>query len=218
MNRTTTHVTGLAVVFIAGALALAGCSNSDGTAALSETTTTSSATDKVTHNPADVAFATNMRAHHEGALAMSALADTRAADPRVKDLAARIKAAQQPEIDKMTGWLDAWGADASSTGDSMGDMPGMDHGSTADSADMPGMDMSGMTQQDMAALTAATGADFDRLFLKKMSEHHAAAVTMAKDEIQHGKNAEAIAMAVSIRDSQTAQIAEMQQLLTAIGD
>ena len=62
---------------------------------------------------------------------MADLAPGRAANQQVKDLAARIRAAQAPEIEQMTGWLTLWGAAmststaASSTDDGMG---GMDHG------------------------------------------------------------------------------------------
>jgi uncharacterized protein (DUF305 family) len=63
----------------------------------------------------------------------------------------------------------------------------------------------------------ATGAEFDRLFLEQMIAHHEGAVEMAETEIADGQNADAIALAESIRDSQTAEIAEMEQLLTELG-
>ncbi|MFP5371805.1 MAG: DUF305 domain-containing protein [Actinomycetes bacterium] len=43
--------------------------------------------------------------HHGSALDMAQMARDRAADQRVKDLAARIEAAQDPEIETMSGWL-----------------------------------------------------------------------------------------------------------------
>ncbi|MGC1214716.1 MAG: DUF305 domain-containing protein [Micromonospora sp.] len=83
---------------------------------------------------------------------LAELADTRAADPEVKKLAGQIKAAQDPEIATMTGWLSAWGMPAPSASTGHGtSMPGMDHG-------MPGM----MSDADMAKLAAASGADFDK--------------------------------------------------------
>jgi uncharacterized protein (DUF305 family) len=50
-----------------------------------------------------------------------------------------------------------------------------------------------------------------------MIAHHEGAVEMAETEIADGQNGDAIALAESIRDSQTAEIAEMEQLLTELG-
>ena len=53
--------------------------------------------------------------HHEQAVEMADLAlqnDSASAD--VKALATQIKAAQDPEIQKMKGWLGQWGASESS--------------------------------------------------------------------------------------------------------
>ncbi|MCW2676035.1 MAG: Lipoprotein [Modestobacter sp.] len=209
MTRTTARLGPLTGALIAGTLVLAGCSDDspssahDGHSSSSSDPSASTSTDAAAdHNDADVTFAQSMLPHHEGAISMAGLAPTRAADPRVKDLAARIEAAQGPEIDTLTGWLSAWGADTDS---------GMDHGS------MDGEEMEGMSEEDMTALSNASGADFDRLFLTQMIAHHTSAVDMAMTEAADGQNADAIAMAESIRDSQTAEIAEMHGLLTDIG-
>jgi len=61
------------------------------------------------HNEADVTFAQQMIPHHQQAVEMARLAQTRAGDREVQDLAADIEAAQDPEIETMTGWLDSWG-------------------------------------------------------------------------------------------------------------
>ena len=177
------------------------------------------------HNAADVAFAQQMIVHHQGAIEMADLASSRAANQQVKDLAARIKAAQAPEIEQMTGWLTLWGAAmttsaaASSSDDGMG---GMDHGGMSgmgkegemSSGARSGMAMPGMmSDTQMQQLTAATGAEFDRLFLQLMIMHHQGAIEMADTEIAQGSNPAALALAESIKTSQTAEITEMQQLL-----
>ena len=178
------------------------------------------------HNAADLAFAQQMIVHHQGAVEMADLAPGRAANQQVKDLAARIKAAQAPEIEQMTGWLTLWGAAmttsaaASSSDDGMG---GMDHGGMSGMGEdgemssgagtamaMPGM----MSDAQMQELTGATGADFDRLFLQLMIMHHQGAIEMSDTEIAQGSNPAALALAESIKTSQTAEITEMQQLLT----
>jgi uncharacterized protein (DUF305 family) len=140
--------------------------------------------------------------HHQSAIEMAQLAEGRAADSRVLDLAARIKAAQGPEIEILSGWLEKWGAD----GESEMDHGGMDHGSG-------GM----MSEQDMQALMNGTGPEFDRLFLTQMIAHHTGAVEMAQAELSSGTNTAALAMAESIRDSQSAEIAEIEQLLAELG-
>ena len=177
------------------------------------------------HNAADVAFAQQMIVHHQGAVEMADLAPSRAANQQVKDLAARIKAAQVPEIEQMTGWLTLWGAAMSaSAGASTTDagMGGMDMGGMGKEGEMStgassGMAIPGMmSDTQMQQLTAATGADFDRLFLQLMIVHHQGAINMAGTERLQGSNPAALALAESIKTSQTAEITEMQQLLTTL--
>lgn len=208
MNRTTLRRARLTAGLIAGVVVLAGCSNGadDGTAAggsaASSAAGSASASASAEFNDADVAFVQGMLPHHEGALEMAQLAEGRAQDPRVLDLASRIEAAQEPEIETMTGWLAAWGQPESD------DMGGMDHGG--------GMDMGGM-DMDMSGLEAASGTEFDRMFLEMMSEHHQQAVEMAETEISDGENTDAVALAEEISTSQAAEIEEMQTVLSELG-
>ncbi len=212
MNRTTARLTGLTGALLAGALALVGCSSDsghEGMSGMSDTSSSPSASSSddgtAQFNDADVAFAQGMLPHHQQAVEMAQLAGDRAADPRVKDLAARIEAAQAPEIETLTGRLEDWGAGATNSS-------GMDHGNM-DHGDMGGM----MSSEDMDSLANATGAEFDRMFLDMMTAHHSGAVQMAETEIADGKNPDALAMAEEIRDTQNAEISEMQQLLAEFG-
>lgn len=190
MKRTLMSIT-FAVV---AALTVAGCGSDTDS---NDSTDSSSAQ----FNDADVTFAQSMIPHHEQAVEMATMAQERASSPEVKQLAEKIAAAQGPEIDTMTGWLEDWGQDISSE-DSMG---GMDHS---------GGDMSGMmSDDDMESLGAATGAEFDQMFLTMMIEHHTGAIEMAKTEQQDGENPDAIALAEKIEADQTAEIAQMQDLL-----
>ncbi|WP_230312795.1 DUF305 domain-containing protein [Nakamurella alba] len=159
-----------------------------------------------TYNDADVMFAQMMVVHHQGAVEMADLAATRAEDPAVKELAATIKAAQEPEIAQMQAWLTTWTPGSDST--SMTDMTGMDHGGM----DMPGM----MSDEQMQQLTDATGAEFDRLFLELMIEHHQGALDMAESEKSDGANPDALALADRIIASQTVEIATMQDMLAGM--
>ena len=69
----------------------------------------------------------------------------------------------------------------------------------------------------LCVLADVSGAEFDRVFLEMMVEHHTGAVQMADTETTDGENPDAIAMAEDIRDTQDAEISEMQQLLAEIG-
>lgn len=157
-----------------------------------------SSTDTSDHNQADVTFAMDMVPHHQQAIEMSdTLLAKQGVDARVTELAQKIKAAQQPEIDTMNGWLSSWGQ----------------------KEDMDRMDMGGdgmMSQQDMDALTNASGADASRLFLTQMIRHHQGAISMATIETEKGKATDAVALAKKIAAAQTAEIATMQQLLDSL--
>jgi len=48
-------------------------------------------------------------AHHQQAVEMAELAADRAGSPELKDLAHRIRAAQDPEIESMTAWMEGVG-------------------------------------------------------------------------------------------------------------
>jgi uncharacterized protein (DUF305 family) len=155
------------------------------------------------HNDADVTFAKEMIPHHQQAIEMANLAEARAESEEVKSLAADIEAAQGPEIEKMTGWLDSWGEDVP---DEV--MSGMDHDDMS-SDDMAGM----MTEDEMANLEDAAGAEFDQMFLTMMIAHHEGAIEMAKTERAGGEFPEAIEMAEEIETAQTEEIQMMQDLL-----
>jgi uncharacterized protein (DUF305 family) len=158
------------------------------------------ATSSGTFNDADVQFAQMMIPHHQQAVEMATLAETRASDPEIKQLATQVKAAQDPEIKTMTGWLTAWGQSTAAPGGGH-NMPGM--------TSMPGM----MSDEEMAKLEAAKGTEFDRMFAQMMIAHHNGAIQMAKDEQQNGANAEAKALAATIEKTQTDEVAKLQAIL-----
>ncbi|WP_413451265.1 DUF305 domain-containing protein [Georgenia phoenicis] len=197
---------------IALTLSLAACGNGEettpeepaaGTAA-EETTDSSQTQAEDVHNDADTMFAQMMIVHHEGAIEMADLAVEKADSEEVRSLAERISAAQGPEIEKMTSWLEAWGEETSP----MGGMEGMDHGD---------MDMEGMSQEEaMAELESLSDAEFDQRFLELMIAHHRGAVDMAQEELDGGENPEALDLAQKIIDDQQAEISEMEELLQGL--
>lgn len=175
---------------------LAGCGGDDAGGGDDSSDTTGAAAG-AEFNDADVVFAQGMIPHHRQAVEMAELAETRAESPEVLDLAERIKAAQDPEIEQMQGWLEDWGEETP------GAMEGMDDGE--------GM----MSAGDMTALEDASGAEFDEMFLTMMIEHHEGAIDQAETELADGKATDATELAQAIIDAQEAEIEEMQGLLDA---
>ncbi|MFC5381684.1 DUF305 domain-containing protein [Aquipuribacter nitratireducens] len=143
----------------------------------------------------DVDFLTAMVPHHAQALDMAALAPDRAADSRVRSLAERIAAAQGPEIEAMQQWLRA------------NDLP------EADEDDHSHDLMKGMAStEQMLALDAARGAEFDALFLELMIAHHEGALDMAADAAD-SRNVQVNEMVQDTTIKQGVEIARMEELL-----
>ncbi len=224
----------VAAGFIAAfVLAACGSNASGGGAVPAKSNSATGSRSGATFNGVDVMFLRMMIPHHQQAVEMATLAQTRAADPRVKQLAARIKATQTSEIATMNRWLTAWGQPTTMPNDH--DMSAMPGGGMMPSA-MPGrpggmmpsampgtpgcMTPSGMPRMpgmmssaDMARLTAATGKDFDKQFLQMMIVHHTGAIQMARAEQAYGSNPDVKALAGRIIKDQQAEIATMQKML-----
>lgn len=176
------------------------------TGATTEASSSASAEDTAEHNDADVMFARMMLPHHQQAVEMSnMLLQKDGIDPAVTDLATRISAAQGPEIDQLSAWLEAWGEPE----EPQGGTEGHDMGSMGGMSSMEGM----MSNEDMAALGTAEGVEAETMFLESMTAHHRGAVQMAQQEIRDGMFPDAIAMAETIEETQQAEIEEMTALL-----
>src|SRR5579862_3308716 len=126
---------------------------------------------------ADVKFMQGMIMHHSQAVEMTELLKTRSKDKEVQALGKRISISQTDEMRFMREWLTERGEPIALPGSmDMSNMSGMDH------MDMPMTMMPGMlTPEQMKALAAATGPEFDHLFLTGMIQHHSGALTMVKD-------------------------------------
>lgn len=190
------------IVTAGGAIALCGlafgavgCSASDNATGSSS----SASAPASTHNDADVTFNSMMIPHHQQAVEMAELVNGRTTNPQLIALATRIKNAQQPEIDQMTARLKSWGVDPSTDEHSTG------HGGHDD---MSGM----MSEADMAALRAASGAEFDTRWINMMIQHHMGAIAMADTEIAEGSDPASKALAAQIKSTQQAEIDEMGRI------
>ncbi|MDQ0767855.1 uncharacterized protein (DUF305 family) [Pseudarthrobacter defluvii] len=151
------------------------------------------------HNQADIMFSQMMIPHHAQAVEMSGIILGKQDMPaEVTALATKIKAAQAPEIEQMTGWLKGW------------NMPTM-------MSDHTGHSMTGMVDDDgIDKLKSATGTDAARLFLEQMIGHHEGAIDMAQQEISAGKFPDAVKLSHDIVDAQQAEITQMKQLLATL--
>jgi uncharacterized protein (DUF305 family) len=167
----------LRLLAVAAALSLAACGS------------------PATHNSADVAFAQGMVPHHEQALEMTELVTTRTENPRVIDLAKRISGSQQPEIDRMNGWLRTWSAPVKAESHSS-------HGHS---------DSHGMVE--LGNLADLDDTEFDRQWLSLMIQHHRGAVEMARKHLSAGTDPETRKLAQDVITLQEKEISEMESLL-----
>lgn len=147
-------------------------------------------------SPADVEFVTQMIPHHRQALQMSALAPDRAADPRIRAVAARIDAVQGPEIAVLEAWLAR-------------QERFVDGHSGHGAHPMPGL----ATAAQLDELAATTGPAFDRLFVELMTAHHQGAISMAEELGLRGTDITVGEIARDVAATQRAEIVRMREPL-----
>ena len=148
--------------------------------------------------PYDLQFIDTMIAHHEGALDMAQLADTRAAHPELKTLAKNIIADQRKEIEQMRTWRSAWFANSPA----------------AVNMKMPGMH-EGMTGMDLKKLDSLKVNEFDLEFIRQMIPHHEGAIIMARELNGKTERPELRALADAVIKAQTDEITKMREWQTA---
>ena len=165
------------------------------------------------HTEADVRFMQGMIAHHAQALEMTALIADRTSRDGLPVFAERMDISQTDEIEQMKRWLEERGEEVPDLDE------GHEHGDHSDHGGVSGERMPGMlTEEEMAQLEAASGEEFDRLFLQYMIRHHEGALTMVAElfEQNGGQEPEAYRLASHIDSDQRIEIARMQQMLAEI--
>jgi len=164
------------------------------------------------YTEADVYFMSGMIHHHAQALVMAGWAPSHGASPQVRTLCARIINSQQDEIATMQRWLSDRQLPvpaATATGMTM-KMDGMEHQML-----MPGM----LTEDQMHQLDQARGAEFDRLFLVLMIQHHRGAITMVDQlfgSYGAGQDETVFKFASDVNVDQSTEIVRMEQMLAAL--
>jgi uncharacterized protein (DUF305 family) len=143
----------------------------------------------------DLQFLDTMSHHHQGAVDMAKVAVEKAQHPELKAFAQKIIADQNKEIAQMKDWREKWFA-----GKPM-----------AMNMEMPGMNdsMKMMMGDGMKKMEAATGNDFDLMFLDMMTPHHAGAITMSKEALSKAEHPEIKTLANQIIKAQEAEIKMM---------
>lgn len=157
---------------------------------------------QVQFTPADVKFMQGMIHHHAQAVDMTQLLATRTNSDDMKKLALRIELSQNDELSMMRRWLEARGQEV--PGEHAHHMPGAPM--------MPGM----LSADEMARLAAATGPEFDRLFLEGMIKHHRGAITMVEELFKTpgaGQDSEIYAFASDVDADQRMEIDRMGAML-----
>jgi len=158
--------------------------------------------------PQDLMFLTHMIVHHEQALEMTAMVPSRSQREEFIRFARYLDGGQRSEIDHMKGLLRV----AAERG------LGIPHHEMTGDPPMAGM----LSKAQMAALAAASGAQFEKLWLQGMIYHHQGALDMAREmqerQFETGRQTFGIDVLVDdITEVQRAEINKMKNWLMQWG-
>ena len=192
---------------LAGLLATTACSSA--VARTDARTIDLSPAPTLPHTAADVHFMSGMIPHHAQAVVIAGWAVERSERSDVRILAERIIVGQRDEIALMQQWLrdrrePVPAADATHLRMTMN---GMEHDMI-----MPGM----LTEQELAQLNRARGAEFDRLFLTFMIRHHEGAITMVDQLFESAGAAQDEIVFRFASDVYADQTTEIDRMLTML--
>ncbi|WP_424570593.1 DUF305 domain-containing protein [Streptomyces sp. CH-036] len=191
-----------AVLVLLGALALggaAGCSPAAESAPRSAQARESppTGTPTATSTATDVGWVQLMTPMNQQAVKLLTLAAERAAEPRVRDFAVRLRTGQEAELVSLRALLTRMG------------LPGTD---VHAGHDMPGM----VTVRDLEAARAAEGPAFDRLVLAQIRDHLRQSAQVSRSEITSGGRADARELAAALVTARETSLAELERLPGAV--
>ncbi|MFC9253637.1 DUF305 domain-containing protein [Amycolatopsis thailandensis] len=194
----------LALVLVAGLVALAGCGAGDGSppnaGAPISPVPQSAAPASADYNDADVMFLQMMLAHNDQGVEIVKLVKTKQAQKQeLKDLAAAIEATQLTESTDMRNWLKNWGKPETGSMD-----PNAHHHHGGD----------GLTDKGLLeALSKKDGAEFTLDFADIFVAHQHNGVALARTELKDGKDPGSKALAQRIMDSRTGEVQQIRTLV-----
>lgn len=153
----------------------------------------------------DQQFIDMMVPHHEAAVEMARVADSRTQRAEIKKMAADILQSQGAEIEQMRTWRQMWfGSSQTPPIDDMpliGPMGDMSMSMNSDGT----LDMS----KDVAALRAAPDP-FDAAFIEAMIPHHQMAISAARLALRQAEHPEITQLAGAVLDAQQREVGQMQ--------
>ena len=173
-----------------------------------------------TDTSVEAGFARDMQVHHQQGVELAMIVRDLSDDPDIRLLAYDIATTQAQQSGQLYGWLRTWGLSQAGSVPSMSWMTRLPSGDGHDEHDaatnehdtlMPGL----ATAEQIDELHASTGVEAERRFLELMIAHHGGAIEMADAALARSTNGVVVPFARSIVDSQTAEIALMQDLLAA---
>ena len=197
IGRKSAVIIGAFILLAAGVLSLTiNKSDDSGMGGMSGHSGHMSTGTSANYTGADIMFLQMMIPHHQQAIDISNLALKVSKDPELKALAQSIATAQAAEITQMKAWLKDAGA-SEDPGHSMDGMGGM------------------LSDADLVALKAATGKQFDILWLKGMTGHHDGAIHMTM-MIEDANNPDIKAFGKNVVKAQSAEIKQMKAMLARL--
>lgn len=167
-------------------------------------------------NEADAGFARDMQVHHTQAVEMAMVLYRETEDEDLRGLSYDIATAQSAQRGEMYDWLVQWGLPQTVGAPLMQWMADPDgghagHDVAPDATDAELRAAMGMaTDAELRALSSATGAEADCLFLELMIRHHEGAIPMAKAVVERGSVPRVSAVAKSMIAGQSAEIELMK--------
>lgn len=156
---------------------------------------------------ADQHFIQMMIPHHQDAIDMANLAESKAKRPEIKKLAQDIKRDQNREIQQMKTWYKQWYGTEVPASSGMGNQ-----GMGNQGMGMMGMGMMNMMGMDIEALKNAP--DFDKAFIEQMIPHHKMAVMMSS-MILDSNRPEMRNLGKNIVQTQSKEIEQMREYYQA---
>ncbi|QIN83883.1 DUF305 domain-containing protein [Rubrobacter tropicus] len=156
---------------------------------------------------AEAGFARDMSVHHAQAVEMAEIVRDKTASEEVRLMAADMALAQQGQIGRMQGWLDAWGLSPTGT------QPAMSWMGHPTEGRMPGM----ASPEEIERLQNASPEEADKLFFRLMIPHHQAAVPMAEAAMERTDRPEVDNLAGAIVAAQEGEIEIMKDMLRERG-
>ena len=149
----------------------------------------------------DIQFLDMMMPHHADGVKMARMGIEKAQNPGVKALAEKMAAGQEKDIEEMQKMRD----------DKFSQQPKAEM-MTVKGRRITLEMMEKMSREDLQKLEAATGTEFDRVFLDVFTKHHRMAIDMSKEETGKGEEADVKKKAREIISVQTKELGEINRL------